>query len=79
VIPRFRGYAPGLDPDTSVCGVHVFDTRDGRIIASLVWPQGNQVFGIDWAPAKRFSGFPFKAAMRGTPMKTRNLFYTFAT
>jgi uncharacterized protein (TIGR03032 family) len=79
VIPRFSGYAPGLDVDSSVCGVHVFDTDSGRVIGSLIWPYGNQIFGLDWAPAKRSSGFPFSAGAGGTSARTKKLFYTFAT
>ncbi len=39
VIPRFRHYAPGLDVDASVCGIHAVDTRVGRgTRAACIWP-----------------------------------------
>jgi uncharacterized protein (TIGR03032 family) len=58
VIPRFRSYAPGLDLDRSVCGVHAVDTRSGETVGSLVWPDGNQVFGVEAVPVALTSGFP---------------------
>jgi uncharacterized protein (TIGR03032 family) len=78
VIPRFRQYAPGLDVDTSVCGVHAIDTRTGETLGSLVWPSGNQIFAIDWFPRSRSSGFPWLVARR-RPSRTINLFYAFTT
>ena len=59
VIPRFRQYAPGLDVETSTCGVHAVDIATGRILGSLTWPHGNQIFGLDWAPGGMTTGFPF--------------------
>jgi uncharacterized protein (TIGR03032 family) len=58
VIPRFRSYAPGLDLDRSVCGVHAVDTRSGSVVGSVVWPEGNQVFAVEAVPASVTSGFP---------------------
>ena len=58
VIPRFRSYAPGLDLDRSVCGVHAIDTRTGETLGSLIWPQGNQVFAVEAVPVALTSGFP---------------------
>lgn len=78
VIPRFRKYAPGLDVDSSLCGVHVVHTQTGEVLGSLVWPHGNQIFGVDWAPGNRVSGFPFTAGARATA-RTKKLFYAFTT
>jgi len=47
VIPRFRHYAPGVDPDRSETGVHAVDVKTGRVLGSLVWPLGNQIFAIE--------------------------------
>jgi uncharacterized protein (TIGR03032 family) len=58
VIPRFHMYAPGLDLDRSVCGVHALDTSSGEVLGSLVWPEGNQVFAIEAVPLNLTSGFP---------------------
>jgi uncharacterized protein (TIGR03032 family) len=58
VIPRFRSYAPGLDLDRSVCGVHAVDTRTGETVGSLIWPDGNQIFAVEAVPTAVTSGFP---------------------
>ena len=57
VIPKFACYAPGLDQSESSCGVHFVDIASGRVESSLVWPAGNQIFGIDWLPSDVATGF----------------------
>ena len=76
VIPRFKQYAPGLDVDKSVCGIHAVDIKTGKIIGSLTWAAGNQIFAIDVLPRSFSSGFPFVVARRQE--KEKLLFYTFA-
>lgn len=78
VIPRFRQYAPGLDLDNSVAGVHAVDTASGRVLGSLVWPLGNQIFSIDLVPARLASGFAFIPGTLGSKSR-RELFYAFTT
>ena len=78
MIPRFSRYAPGLDVDRSVCGVHAIDVRTAKIVASLVWPAGNQIFAVDWLPAETTAGLPFVAG-RKPGARTRHLFYGFTT
>ncbi len=76
VIPRFRQYAPGLDVDASVCGVHAVDIARGEVLGSLIWPYGNQIFAVDWVPRVFTNGFPFTINGRGgSGVKT--LFYAF--
>lgn len=77
VIPRFRAYAPGLDVDRSVCGVHAFDVETGRILGGYVWPAGNQIFAVDWVDAAWSDGLPFAARGRNRDAET-TLFYAFA-
>jgi len=57
VISRFRSYAPGLDVDSSSCGLHIVDTRSGIVEASISWPSGNQIFAIDWLPTSVATSF----------------------
>jgi len=78
VIPRFRRFAPGLDVDRSVCGIHAVDVPSGRLLGSLTWPSGNQVFAIEWLPRKMTGGLPFKATGRGPSPEEKDLFYAFA-
>ena len=78
VIPRFARYAPGLDLRTSECGVHAVDSRNGKILGSLIWPHGNQIFSIDWLPTRLSKGFPFESgAIRRSDYS--RLFYNFQT
>lgn len=78
VIPRFARYAPGLDLDRSVCGVHALDARSGKLIGSLVWPDGNQVFAVEPVPASLSVGFPLPAGARRPTQRIRRLFYGYA-
>jgi len=77
VIPRFRQYAPGLDVDASVCGVHAVDVKNGQILGSLLWPAGNQIFAIDWIASSSATGFPFAAGMKRQKAREKMLFYAF--
>ncbi len=79
VIPRFRQYAPGLDVDRSLCGVHAVDVTKGEVLGSLLWPAGNQIFALDWLPVSMGTGFPFRAGGRRATARERTLFYTFET
>ncbi len=79
VIPRFRQYAPGLDVDSSLCGIHAVDTRTGKVLGSLLWPYGNQIFAVDWLPGQFSSGFPFSATSKRSTEREKTMFYTFQT
>jgi uncharacterized protein (TIGR03032 family) len=74
VIPRFRAYAPGIDPRRTLCGVHAVDVPTGRLRGSLTWPSGNQIFGIDWMPDRCSEGLPFIVTER-SQRRSRALFY----
>ncbi len=77
VIPRFSRYAPGLDLDTSRCALYALDARTGKVLGSLDWPEGNQIFAVDWAPRRSVSGLPFGARRRSHSKTSRELFYSF--
>ncbi len=75
VLPRFRQYAPGLDVEKSVCGVHAVDTASGSVLGGLIWPYANQIFAIE--PVTFTSGFPFQA--KRAKARENKLFYAFLT
>jgi uncharacterized protein (TIGR03032 family) len=79
VIPRFRAYAPGLDGAKAVCGVFVVQVSTGTIVASIVWPRGNQIFGVELIDARVSTGFPYLAAGRHDRSRLEMLFYAFRT
>ncbi|MEP6993842.1 MAG: DUF4915 domain-containing protein [Acidobacteriota bacterium] len=78
VLPRFRRYAPGLERSSSVCGVHAVDTRSGRILGSLLWPGGNQIFAVEPVSRRFTTGFPFRVGRAASATKIRDLFYAFS-
>jgi uncharacterized protein (TIGR03032 family) len=76
VIPKYARYAPGVKPDDAVCGVHAFDTKTGRTLASVEWPFGNQIFAIDWIDSAASGGFlfiPFRIAAE----RAKTVFYAY--
>lgn len=78
VIPRFSQYAPGLDIGASICGIHAFDTISHRILGSVMWPAGNQIFAIDWISKEHTSGFPCVVGKKRATARNKNLFYAFS-
>ncbi|MCA1557103.1 MAG: TIGR03032 family protein [Acidobacteria bacterium] len=79
VIPRFRQYAPGLEVESSVCGVHAVDTESGRVLGSISWPHGNQIFAIEWIKHRAATGLPFIKGRRRVRASERLLFYAYQT
>lgn len=77
VLPRFRQYAPGLKVEKSACGIHALDVKTGRVLASIHWPQGNQIFAIEWLAASKVSGFPFRRGWGRHRARHTDLFYTY--
>jgi uncharacterized protein (TIGR03032 family) len=60
VIDFYEPYAPGLDPKASRCGVVAVDWRDGRQVASLVWPEGYQIYDVQVMPGVQRPLLPSK-------------------
>jgi uncharacterized protein (TIGR03032 family) len=79
VIPRFAQYAPGLNVESSTCGVHAIDLITGRLLGSLHWPYGNQIFAIEVVPLEFTSGFPVPVGSKRAPIRARRLMYAFST
>lgn len=77
ILPRFRQYAPGLVADASRCGLHAINVTSGHVVGSLVWPLGNQIFGIDWIPRATSAGLPY--GLRRNSGLVQRLFYGFDT
>ena len=77
VIPRFRQYAPGLELDRSECGVHIVDAVRGEVLGSLIWPEGNQIFGIEAIASETTWGFPQRSDRKASARRTARLYYSF--
>jgi hypothetical protein len=66
--------------DASVSGIHAVEVATGRVLGSLIWPYGNQIFALDWAPDTLTTGFPFAAGSRRRATgREKRLFYAFST
>ncbi|HUA19748.1 MAG TPA: DUF4915 domain-containing protein [Bryobacteraceae bacterium] len=76
VIPKYERYAPGLDVAASRCAVYAISLSTGTVLGSLEWPQGNQVFAIDWIRAADCQGFCFPVGDR-RPKRDTVFFYTY--
>jgi uncharacterized protein (TIGR03032 family) len=74
VLPRYRHYAPGLDPARCETGVHALDLATGRVLGSLLWPLGNQLFAVEGLDRERSPGFPFVAGRAASPKSRVELF-----
>jgi uncharacterized protein (TIGR03032 family) len=79
VLPRFRQYAPGLDMEKSSCGLHAVEVKSGRVLGSLTWPFGNQIFAVELISDRFATGLPFTAGARRSLERDRRLFYSFRT
>lgn len=79
VIPGFAQYAPGLDVNSSICAVYAIAIKSGKVLGSIVWNHGNQIFAIDWLPAKQTAGFPFLYKGNKESEEIKSLFYAFKT
>src|SRR5262249_59186189 len=77
VLSRFHRYAPGLDPSRCVCAVHAVDVRSGRVLGSLIWPLGNQIFAIALVPERFSRRLPIVAGGGHTAADEQDLFYGF--
>ena len=76
IIPRFARYAPGLAAEKSRCGLHILDPASGKVLASLYWPEGNQIFAIEALPRDLVQGFPMRVPGR-RPETLIPIFYAF--
>jgi len=77
VLPRFSHYAPGLDVKKAECGFHFLNYTTGKIEGSILWPQGNQIFAVDWLDSNICKGFPFISGQKNTKQLEKDLFYSF--
>lgn len=77
VIPRFKQYAPGLEVEKSICGVHAVDLNTGKVLSSVTWASGNQIFAVESMPQSMSSALPFSLKRDGEREKL--VFYAYET
>ena len=54
--------------------MHAIDADSGRVLGSLTWPDGNQLFAIDWIPRRVAATLPFVMGAAAPPL---SLFYAY--
>ena len=72
---------PGFDRVVAAFGEGVIGADgmiDRRVLGSLEWPYGSQVFAIDWIADRVSTGFPFAMGPR-RPQQEIEFFHTFLT
>jgi uncharacterized protein (TIGR03032 family) len=67
ILPRFRNYAPGITSENQTCSVAVVDTSKNKIVASIQFPYGNQIFDLAVIPGEVTAGFPFRSTRKAGP------------
>ena len=75
VIPRYRRYAPGVDCEKSESGIHALDLHSGKVLGSVIWPYGNQIFAIEAIARTMSPGFPFTPRRQRETRKRVRLFF----
>ena len=79
VLQRFSQYAPGLKVDKSICAIHAINIKTGKALGNLTWPDGDQIFAVDWLPRLASSGFLLKKGKKRCRRKEKQIFYSFKT
>jgi uncharacterized protein (TIGR03032 family) len=77
VLSRFSQYAPGLDVQSSRCGIYAVDTESGRLTGAITWPFGSQIFALEAVPTGFTTGFPFGCGKRSDQDHDKRIFYSF--
>ncbi len=77
VIPRFYRYAPGLDIARSRCGIYAIELKTGKILGSIQWPHGNQIFAVEGISDRFCHGFVHQYLSCRSSVQIKNLFYAF--
>jgi len=74
---RFSNYAPGVDLKSDICAVHAVDMKTCRVIGSIEWPYGSQIFAVEGIDRNCGSGLPVDLLPRENQGDLNNLFYSF--
>jgi uncharacterized protein (TIGR03032 family) len=77
ILSRYKSYAPGVDYNKTNCGISAIDLKTSQIIASMIWPYGNQIFSIEGIPYHIANGFPFYMKPRQNKNFSFHVFYQF--
>lgn len=76
VLPNFEHYAPGLDPKKCKSAIYAFDLKKMKLLGSIQFPHGNQIFGIEGQSAKTSKGFLLRNT-RNNQNKIKSYYYKY--
>jgi uncharacterized protein (TIGR03032 family) len=74
---RFSNYAPGVDLKSDVCAVHAVDLKKCRVLGSIEWPHGSQIFAVEGIGKNHFGSLPVNLSLRDNRDNLNHLFYAF--
>ncbi len=77
VLSKFSQYAPGLDAQKSVCGIHIIDLASGKSLGNMTWQYGNQIFAIEVVSSDFTRGFPFIYQKKPLTALEKMFFYSY--
>lgn len=60
VIDFYEPYAPGVEPERSICGIAAVDYETGEVVATLKWPGGYQIYDVQVMPDVKRAILPGK-------------------
>ena len=78
ILPGYEQYAPGITPSKAVCGLHAVNIRSGVLVGSLVWPMGDQIFGVESIPRAQTHGFLSCAMGSGPRLDSARIMYGYS-
>lgn len=76
VLDGYSQYAPGLSLKGAVCGIAAVCLESLRVLGSLTWPGGNQIFAIEWIDGNWASGFAYRQ-IRPSQKKHRDFHFRY--
>ncbi len=76
ILPGFEHYAPGITAGKELCAVYALSPHTGQILGDIVFPSGNQIFGIESLPEISKNSFPFEK-LKPSDKKLQQMFYQF--
>ncbi len=75
IIQKYKVYAPGITHEIPRCGIVAFDTKSEKVVGSITFPFGNQIFAVEWLPSDVSSGFPH-TSIDGDSDSINNLYFS---
>jgi uncharacterized protein (TIGR03032 family) len=73
ILPRFEHYAPGINEKRQQCGIYAYSLKDKKVLGSILWEAGNQIFAIDFISSAICNGFHYTST-KSDKVKEKDIF-----